>query len=196
MYADVIKILDTRSYPGSHVLRTQAIKLKPLTVIVGGQGTGKSTLLSMLRKNDPGISVELTDRCRNIDTFYFNSELDNPRITDPQTYSDVNGYSIGYGFANAVAARFKSHGEVLEELVIDIIVDEPAVLILDEPEAGLSITNQFRFNKKIQSTTQVQYIIATHSYPIIMSNDVFSLDHWKWMPGSAYIKWCSEICNI
>lgn len=126
-----------------------------------------------------------------VDTFYFDSEKDNPRIKNPELYTKFNGENIGIGFCNAVMTRFKSHGEVLQNFIIEPLKKaKDCVIFLDEPESGLSITNQFKLIKEIKKASKrnVQLFIATHCYPLIESFDVISLQHLEQMSGEDFIK--------
>ncbi|MCD8527997.1 MAG: AAA family ATPase [Candidatus Pacebacteria bacterium] len=64
------------------------------------------------------------------------------------------------------------------------------LVVLDEPESGLSLRNQFIFLKTIQAATQrgCQFLIATHAPLFIESHCVFSLDDYAWHSGKAYIQ--------
>jgi predicted ATPase len=105
-------------------------------------------------------------------------------------FTKPSGENVGIGYGNALASRFKSHGEILEHFVITpILKAKDCVILLDEPESGLSLTNQFRLvdaiNKAVKNNCQ--FFIATHCYPLIESFDVISLEHKKQMSGKDFI---------
>jgi predicted ATPase len=118
-------------------------------------------------------------------------------MKDPENYTNHGGTSKGYGYGNAIIARFKSHGEVLEPIVIaPLLTAKDSVILLDEPESGLSITNQFRLIDaiKIAVENNCQFFIATHCYPLIMAfDDIISLEHRKQMTSAEFIKRASKI---
>lgn len=193
IYLESLKLVD-RTFPGTHVLPLNVeFKFSEVNLFTGNQGCGKSTMLHLIQKNSSDIEVKLTDDClrRGVNTFYFDSEKDNPRVKDPQLFTTPSGKSKGFGYGNALASRFKSHGEILEHFTITPIKKaKDCVIILDEPESGLSITNQFRLIEAIKGAVKrgCQFFIATHCFPLIQSFDVISLEHTENMSGKEFIK--------
>lgn len=193
-HIESIKIVRTGEYPGSHVLKVGSIYgLSSVNLIVGEQGCGKSTLLSMIQSNDSGLKLKLSENAtkNGIESFYFDSERDNPRIKDPNCYTKINGENVGIGYGGALLSRWKSHGEVLVNFTVNAISKaENCVVLLDEPELGLSIRNQYRLVEEIRKATErgVQFIIATHCYVLIDQFDlVISLEHGKYMSGEKFL---------
>lgn len=189
-----LKIVD-RTMSGTGVLKENfEFKFSDINLFVGGQGCGKSTLLSLIQKQHSDISLELSDEClvKGVESFYFDSEKDNPRIKDLRDYTNADGSNRGIGLGSAISSRFKSHGQILEKFTIEPIMSaKNCVIILDEPESGLSITNQFRLIKEIKGAISrgCQFFIASHCYPLIVNSDrVISLDHWEEMSGMEYVK--------
>lgn len=173
-------------------LKEKYSKIKPFTiefreglnVIVGENGSGKSSMLYFIRNPDTTLySVESED-CAFV---FFDSEKDNPRTID---------LSMSKNYAYALSSHFWSHGEAAMPIIKSLKDIKDTVIILDEPESGLSIKNQskaFRiFNNKIKDNCQT--IIATHSYVFIKSVDeVFSMDNYSWMSSHEYLKSVSAI---
>ena len=192
IYLEKIKI-NNNSYPGSHVLEKGfEIECSDINLFVGNQGCGKSTLLNLIQKNHTDIKVKLSNHTlkNGISTFFFDSEKDNPRIKDPQLFTKPNGENVGIGYGVALCSRFKSHGEILQDfLITPILKAKDCVIFLDEPESGLSITNQLRFINAINLAVEnnCQFFIATHCYPLIESFDVISLEHKRKMKGIDFI---------
>ena len=171
------------------------IELKPLTLLVGEQGCGKSTLLNLLKDSSDKIDLKLSDNVNRfgIDSFYFDSEKMNPRTADLQAnYTTLSGENKGIGVGAALLSHFKSHGEVLKEFTVNRIEEaKDCVLLLDEPETALSLRNQYKLAHEINKATSnnVQLIVATHCLPLIESvEDVYSLEHSRWMPSKEFIK--------
>ena len=193
IYLEKIKIIGN-SHPGAHVLKKNfEIACSDVNIFVGDQGCGKSTLLTMLQKNYKDISIELSDYTQNhgVKSFYFDTEHDNPRVKDARMYSTPGGQDIGIGVAGAIVSHFQSHGEVMESFILDPMRKaKDCVVILDEPESGLSITNQFKLIKTINGAVKngCQMFIATHCYPLIEMFNVISLQHNELMQGTEFIK--------
>ena len=146
LHIEKIKVIN-KTYPSNILKKGLEIKCGSVNLLVGNQGCGKSTLLELLQKNHPDIKLTLSENVLNkgIRSFYFNSETDNPRVKDPVLFTKPSGADIGIGYGGALASRFRSHGEVLEEFIIEpLLKAKDCVILLDEPESGLSITNQFK----------------------------------------------------
>ena len=163
-----------------------------ITLLVGEQGCGKSSLLRCLQKQEY-LDVQLTDLgLKGVDTFYFDFEKDNPRVKDPRLFSNVDGTNRGIGLGNAVISRFKSHGEILKNYSINgLRKAKDCVIFFDEPESSLSIRNQFKLIQEIEMAVKrnCQFIIATHCFPLIESQgNVLSLEHNSWMSSKDFIE--------
>lgn len=172
-----------------------SIQLKPLTLLVGDQGCGKSSLLELLQKNSNKLTMVLSDEVikNSIGSYYFDSESMNPRTADlVANYSNPDGTNKGIGMGEALLTRFMSHGETLRKFTVDAIHKaKDCVLLLDEPEAALSLRNQFKLADQLKKAKKrnVQVIVATHCLPIIESVDeVYSLEHLKWMKSKEFIE--------
>lgn len=170
------------------------IELRPLTLLVGEQGCGKSSLLDLLQKNSNKIELELSDYVlkNSIDSFYFDTEKMNPRTADPiSSYTNPDGSSKGIGMGNALSSHFKSHGETLKEFTVNRIGQaKNCVLLMDEPESALSLRNQYKLVKEINESVNknVQIILSTHCLPVIESvEEVYSLEHQRWMTSKEFI---------
>jgi len=169
-----------------------SIDLKDINLLVGEQGCGKSTLLSLLRDNkDIKLELSVMAHIHGIETFYFDSETMNPRVTDLQLYSNPDGTSRGIGVGIALKSRFMSHGEVLREFTVNRIKDaKDCVLFLDEPESALSLGNQYKLANELKNaiSKNVQVIASTHCLPLILSvEEVYSLEHKKWMKSEEFV---------
>lgn len=166
----------------------QKFEFKDITLLVGDQGCGKSTLLRGLQHQSKFLKIALTPLGQNgVNTMFFDTEHMNPRTRNPEEY-DSNS---GFGYFEAIDSRFKSHGEVLKRFTVDVISKaKNSVIFLDEPEAGLSLRNQYRLWDEILKACgrKCQIVIATHSLVIIQAGeDVLSLEHGKWMKSGDFI---------
>jgi predicted ATPase len=198
LHIEKIKLIN-KTYPGTNALSKKfEITCSDVNLFVGNQGTGKSTMLKLLQQNHSDIKLTLGEHLKtsSISSFYFDTEKDNPRMKDIQMYSNPNGTDRGIGTKNALLTRWESHGETMERMVIDAMkLAENCVVLLDEPEAGLSITNQLRLIAAIKSAVSrgCQFFIATHCYPLIQAFDVISLEHKKQMSGQEFINNCTNV---
>jgi ABC-type multidrug transport system ATPase subunit len=192
VFVEKIELI-SQTYPGSNVLSKDFnVECSDVNLFVGDQGCGKSTLLKLLQTNHSDVKLTFSDYVKKngVDTFYFNSEIDNPRIKDPELFTKPNGEDVGIGYGGALISRFKSHGEVLEKFIINPLLNaKKCVILLDEPESGLSITNQFKLIDAIKTAVNnnCQLFIATHCYPIIEQFNVISLEHNQQMIGVDFI---------
>ena len=178
---------DTGAYPFSIPVISNFTELrfkKSVTYIVGGNGTGKSTLLEaiavLLRINPEGGSRHFnfhTEETHSTlhealiasrsslsyrDTYFFRAE------SYYNVISEINrlGVEEYYGYLNL---HEFSHGEGLMALLEHRLTGK-GIYLFDEPEAALSFENQLAFLcwiKKVLSNG-AQLIISTHS-PIILS---------------------------
>lgn len=172
------------------------IDFLPVTVLVGDQGCGKSSLLKLLSDNSKLLKLSFSnlvhENKEGVPTFFFDSESMNPRLQDLDSFTTPSGQSKGIGLAAGLMSHFQSHGEVLREFTVNRISEaKNCVLFLDEPEAALSLKNQYRLVSKLKDCgkNNVQIILASHCLPIIKSVEtVYSLEHRKWMPSRNFIR--------
>ena len=193
IHVEKIKVVN-KTYPGTKVLKKNfEITCSDVNLFVGNQGCGKSTYLNLLQQNHSDLKIKLSENVlkNGVKSFYFDSEHDNPRMKDPELFTKPNGTDVGIGFGGALASRFQSHGEILVKFIISpILKAKDCVILLDEPESGLSLTNQFKLVDSINIAVQngCQFFIATHCYPLIEKFDVISLEHNKQMNGGRFIE--------
>ena len=157
------------------------INFHPLTLLVGDQGCGKSTVLGLLMNSDRKDTEETVDiKSNRIETRGFDYEKSNPRISSwISTPFDV--YS-----------RFGSHGEFVRALNDTLIEQKGVCWLLDEPDSALSIRSAAKLADSIKtsvSENKCQLIASIHS-PIIIKafNEVYSLEHRKWMFPDDFIQ--------
>ena len=85
-----------------------------VNLLVGNQGCGKSTLLNYMHnhKETSPLQITLSENVvkNGVDIFKFDSEKDNPRMTDPALYTTPSGTNKGIGYGGALQTRFMSHG--------------------------------------------------------------------------------------
>jgi len=156
-----------------------SFKFKPdLNVIVGENGSGKSSLLHLitnLQQNKDVCKAEYTLG----DYSFLDTEKQNPRT------KSLNDQQETFDFA--VNARYVSHGEAMLFLLDYAKKLKDTVIIVDEPESGLSLFNQKKIFESFRNGCQV--IIATHSYVMIkLAKEVFCMDTKLWSSSIDYLK--------
>jgi len=151
-----------------------------VTLVVGDQGTGKSSMLSIFKdrigklgqyKDIATISATPTQ------VRIFDFERDNPRTKGHIEY-----------FAD-VAMRFESHGNSILA-ILGLLEDrskEQMTFILDEPDMALSIRSINKLVRILQDTHH-QVIAAVHNPRLISAFPrVLSVEHRCWMSSDEFI---------
>lgn len=167
-----------------------------LTLLVGDQGSGKSSLLELLNQYDRNraiIDIELTEEAEKngVQTFYFDTEKNNPRVVDPMKYTNIDGTNRGIGLGGALQTRYQSHGEVLQYFTVEPLARaKDCVVFIDEPEVGLSLRNQYKLVRSIRTAldNNCQLFVSTHCLPVISAFDnVYSMEHRRWMSSNDFV---------
>lgn len=167
-------------------LKGQIFEFGKITLLVGDQGCGKSTMLRLIQNNDKGSDFfDLYGSNSNItDTLHFDSERHNPRVNALDT-NNPDKYRYG------LLSHFRSHGETLRPILNLIAEEKNTLILLDEPESGLSIRSQFAlvglFKQAIDNGNQL--VISTHSNILMEAfpDSILSLEHNKHMPYEEFI---------
>ena len=151
-----------------------------LNVIVGENGSGKSSFLNLIMDHNKEI-VEITTK-DNAKYRFFDSEKNNPRLN--------NAVSTNLEMFN-LHSHFISHGEAMLPIIKAMSDFKNETIIIDEPESGLSLSNQKividLLNDSIKNNCQI--IISTHSYVIIKNTKhVFSMNKLKWISSKEFLK--------
>ena len=192
VWIDEEKIADRTVYPFClPMFREPEFELEfrePVTIIVGENGTGKSTLLegiAVLAGFDEaggGPGYRTVDRTNAIEES--GGELAKalraswlPKIGRGWFFRAESFFSVARYLDEAAKGAgappdylSHSHGEGFMRL-FEERCQQPGVFFFDEPESALSMTRQFEFLKllrRIQGMGQSQVIMATHS-PILMA---------------------------
>jgi len=152
-----------------------------INLLVGDQGTGKSSMLSLFRQalyNDNDRKKIADIACDgSVELRLFDFERDNPR---------TRGY---VKFAADVYMRYQSHGSCVLAL-FDVLEEQPDTkkcFILDEPDMALSIRSINKIVAKLKATNH-QVIAAVHNPFLIRAfPSVLSVEHKCRMSSEEFI---------
>lgn len=160
-----------------------------VNLVVGDQGTGKSSLLQLCRDYFATSTLGKKDTREIIDITYENSgcvfsfdfEHDSPR-----TKSRLND-NVSYGIQ--LSQFFVSHGQSIFALIKALPATSGDVALLDEPDMALSVRSCVEIAKYLNNVGKKnQVILACHNPAMILSQDeVLSLEHKKWMTSREFL---------
>jgi predicted ATPase len=192
VWLDPSRIADRKAYPFCLPFLRDDFELsldQPITIIVGENGTGKSTLLegiAVLAGFDEaggGRGYRAVDHSNAVETM--GGELSNalraswlPRITNGWFFRAESFFSVARYLdesARDVGARppdflSYSHGEGFLRF-FEERCQRQGIFIFDEPESALSPARQMEFLKlmrRMEESTICQIVMATHS-PMLMA---------------------------
>ena len=157
---------------------------EPITLLVGDQGCGKSTIISLLANASSKETLTIIKiTASKIETRYFDYEKHNPLMSS-YIASELD-----------VVTRFASHGQFVKALNESILEQKGVCWLQDEPDSALSIRSCINLAKhfKLALENKCQVIASIHS-PIVMSqfDKVYSLEHRRWMKPEEFIQWHTE----
>jgi predicted ATPase len=167
-----LKILAHPVFPLLNFHMPMVVDLRnPLIMLQGENGSGKSTLLNSLHYAIRGEQVEgYVYRLETGDvklgrSYLFDAEQHNPR-TQLELFKDQPEM--------LEFLRMASHGQVMLSLFTESFPKLPngTVLLLDEPEMALSVSNQRRILKMLKELVdqkQFRVVCATHS-PVLIED--------------------------
>lgn len=176
----------------------------PITLLVGEQGAGKSTMLAAIRQAGAGQPLLADDVAADLQGAValegplgcmmrlFDLERANPRmrpLEDPFTVAEMPR------LLHALRARRQSHGEALLPLLTQLAGLTDSLILLDTPETALSIGNQYRLAAILANAPArgCQVVAATHSAILIASQpQVLDLTRHQWVASPAYLAAAAE----
>jgi predicted ATPase len=174
-----LKILAHPVFPNLNFHMPMVVDLRnPLIMLQGENGSGKSTLLQSLHLALKGEQVEgyiyrLEQGGEKLGKSYlFDAEQHNPR-TQLELFKDQPEM--------LEFLRMASHGQVMLSLFTESFPKLPdgTVLLLDEPEMALSVSNQRRILKMLKELVdqkKFRIVCATHSPILIEDSQTYVID--------------------
>ena len=164
-----------------------------VNLLVGDQGTGKSTLIQLIRAYADNSACRESailpvgakaKEIINIDTtgqfqiFSLDFERDNPRVK-----SSIDSMVD-------ISCRYTSHGQFVTSAHAMMKQKDNCLYVMDEPDMALSIRSCIKFIDIINDAVQrgCQLILSVHNPIIIQKFLVLSLEHHMWMPGEEFIQ--------
>jgi predicted ATPase len=151
----------------------------PLVMLTGENGSGKSTLLHSIFYALKNEQVEgFIYRWQDVDVvkrdsvYLFDAEQHNPRMMIDSFQDDP---------AMQEFLRSASHGQVMLSMFRETFPKMPdgTILLLDEPEMALSVSNQRRVMKMLKELVDQKHfriICATHSPVLIDAPESYVID--------------------
>jgi len=184
-----------------------SFELRPLTILVGDNGTGKSTLLQALfwtpdlvrqtQIEDGNVvrMVHLRGQAGTTRTLFYDFEKENPRTNHPFTTDSQE--------APHMASQWtaQSHGETIrasQQFLRKALLNDPrqqnvpgCAFLLDEPDTALSPRACYQLAQTFRVLVEQghQVIAAVHN-PIIMlkAREVLSIEHRRWMDAGTFLR--------
>ena len=155
---------------------------KDMVLLVGDQGTGKSSLINCIIKPSGIVHLTQNTEVEKVRYKHFDTEHHNPRIQS--AFSNEH-------FMQELCSKFVSHGQVILPIMESCEDSNNLLIIIDEPESGLSLRSQYRllevFKNAINNNCQV--ILSTHSIPIIEGfGEVFDLETKTWKSADEFLE--------
>jgi predicted ATPase len=150
----------------------------PLVMLRGENGSGKSTLLHSIHYALRGQTVEGyvyrldLGEVKVAESYLFDAEQHNPR-QQLELFKDQPEM--------LEFLRIASHGQVMLSLFRESFPKLPpgSILLLDEPEMALSVSNQHRILKMLKELVDqrnLRIICATHSPVLIEAKETYVID--------------------
>jgi predicted ATPase len=157
-----------------------------MNLLVGDQGTGKSTLLNLLSGSSVGLKREEIVKCKTsgkITTRYFDCEKDNPR---------VKALPENENFDFALVTRFHSHGQAIMPIIEYVEqVNDKTLFFIDEPDMAMSpksiLAIKKIFDKAIKNGHQ--FVVSCHN-PLLMLayGNVLDLETKQTLNANQYLE--------
>jgi len=154
-----------------------------ITLLVGDQGTGKSTILQLLMMKTRDWKDKVVIDADRVEVKSFDFEMDNPRIQ--QYFRENVDIMVQIGSGRV------SHGMFNKALLETLTQAEKVVILLDEPDQAMSPRSCYKmariFDRVLEKGCQ---LVASVHNPIIISTqpEVYSLEHREWVAPEDFLE--------
>lgn len=150
---------------------------KGLNILVGDNGCGKSTLIKEVVK----LFKSKKNRIIMVDMETTNVNVKKPNPENGILYTP-------HEIMNHFMWAAESHGETREGVLKSLLSLDFDLLILDEPEQGLSLRNQRKYFNELKALGK-DVIIITHSKVFVEeSEEIFDVETMKWIKSIDYLE--------
>lgn len=166
------------------------IPFKPgVNLLVGDQGTGKSTIIQILRnssqeKEDGPATITTTiSPSKTVEMYSFDFERD---LTRGKSHFDDRR-----PMKFQVQQMFMSHGETVRAVVETLDQMKDCLVLLDEPDIGLSLRSAYTLARLLASAAKrgCQLVASIHN-PLVMQEigEVYGMEERRWMTAPEFLK--------
>lgn len=160
------------------------IQFRPgVNLLVGDQGTGKSSVLELLMNRKNQRDAVLTIDCDYTEIIFHDFEHDNPRISKGYFRDDLS-------IEMQVGIKFCSHGEFVMAF-LKTMKEKGMLFLLDEPDQALSPRSCYKISKLFQEVVEngSQLVASVHN-PIVISSqkEVFDFELLQWVSPMDYLE--------
>lgn len=152
-----------------------------LNLLVGDQGTGKSTLIDLMsRSKYQPDSVKIT--LPNLPVVHRDFEKDNVRT--------ASGFGGG---KSEMQQLFMSHGQSVAYALKDIAEElkKPSLILLDEPDTGMSVRTAKALSTYLRNMVRAGHtVIASIHNPVIFTSEsrIFDMEIRSWTTGNEALE--------
>lgn len=163
----------------------------PVTILTGEQKCGKSLLLQIIsgKKKNLRENIEIKSANKRGMLRVFDTEHDNPRIKN-SIEGDI--------FLQLYAQKQSSHGDtmllLLGSLLQKHLADKVSLMLLDEPESGLSLQSIAILIRELSKCTKNNQAVLVSHHPWILTRipgaSVFDLKAKKYIDPEKYMEKC------